>query len=294
MKVVTLQQGTPDWHAWRRTGIGGSDAPVVLGVSPYNTPRGLYREKVGLATVEDIPSGLEFIFQKGRAVEGLIRRQFHELTGVRMEPLCGQHEKHPHILASLDGFDPKLGPLEAKLVGQEVLALAGKSGSIPEHHRVQIQHQLAVTGHDHALWYGHDGIATGVLVDVERDEKLIQTLLERENEFWDRVVRRDAPPLSDQDYLEPEDDALLRELRDAKELADNADIAYQALRKKVVETYKHPKIAGAGLKVFQVTRTGNVDWKAIPEVANLPVDYLNTFRGKPSTSWTVTIDKVKK
>jgi len=35
MKVVDLEQGTPQWLAWRRAGIGASEAPVIMGLSPW-------------------------------------------------------------------------------------------------------------------------------------------------------------------------------------------------------------------------------------------------------------------
>lgn len=49
--LVELSQGTPEWHEWRKNGIGGSDATVVEGISPYRTPRQLFYEKKGLGRI---------------------------------------------------------------------------------------------------------------------------------------------------------------------------------------------------------------------------------------------------
>ena len=40
-----LQQGTPEWHAFRAAHFSASDAPAMLGESPYKTRDQLLREK---------------------------------------------------------------------------------------------------------------------------------------------------------------------------------------------------------------------------------------------------------
>ena len=44
MKIVNLVQGSPEWHAHRATHFNASDAPAMLGVSPYKTRAQLVRE----------------------------------------------------------------------------------------------------------------------------------------------------------------------------------------------------------------------------------------------------------
>lgn len=36
-----------DWLEYRKSGIGGSDAGIILGVSSYKLPRDVYFEKIG-------------------------------------------------------------------------------------------------------------------------------------------------------------------------------------------------------------------------------------------------------
>ena len=36
--LVNLEQGTDDWHAWRRQGIGASDAPTIMVENPWKSP----------------------------------------------------------------------------------------------------------------------------------------------------------------------------------------------------------------------------------------------------------------
>ena len=41
-RLINLEQGTYEWLEWRMGGLGASDAPVVMGVSPYSTSRTLW------------------------------------------------------------------------------------------------------------------------------------------------------------------------------------------------------------------------------------------------------------
>lgn len=293
MKIVKeLKQGTSEWHEFRKQGIGGSDAPAVLGISPYKTPYQLAREKIGLKNELDEEDN-EFIFAKGHSTEDLIRKQFQDLTKTEMNPICAISDKFEFIRASLDGFSDKLGVLEAKLVGKEVLKTALEKGEIPTHHLAQIQHQLFVTGVDTGQWFGHNGKDQGALIEIKADKEYINRLVDSEITFWDLVKDNKLPPLSDKDYLIPEDENLLQALRDSKELADNAALAYEAMKSKVLETYKHPRIAGAGLKIYKSIRSGSLSVKDIPEVKEillkLDQDYLDKFKGKESISYTVRV-----
>ena len=51
-RIERLRQNTPEWHRWRRQGIGASDAPVIMGETPFKTPRTLWSIKTG-CTQED-------------------------------------------------------------------------------------------------------------------------------------------------------------------------------------------------------------------------------------------------
>lgn len=49
-----FEPGTPDWHAARATGIGGSEIAAVLGISPYESPFSLWhRKQGGIGPVEE-------------------------------------------------------------------------------------------------------------------------------------------------------------------------------------------------------------------------------------------------
>jgi predicted phage-related endonuclease len=247
-------------------------------------------------TLKRRASQLHFIFGQGHKVESIIRKEFQDLVGVEMNPVCMIHDKIDFIRASLDGFHPSKGVLEAKLVGKEVLQKA-LDGEIPTHHFSQIQHQLLVTGADIAQWYGHDGKKNGALVEVRRNEDYIKHLVYAETNFWEDVQAGRVPALSEMDYLEPENTVLLQELRELKELAENAKAQYESLKENIVNVYHHNRIAGAGVKLFKTQRQGTLNVMNIPEIskavaeakAKLTEEYIESFRGKGTEVWNIKI-----
>ena len=52
---VISTEGLPreEWLAYRRKGIGGSDAAAVLGISPFRTGVDLYYDKLGQSVEDD-------------------------------------------------------------------------------------------------------------------------------------------------------------------------------------------------------------------------------------------------
>lgn len=295
MKLITLDQNSPEWLEWRNQGVGGSDAPVIEGSSPYSTPRKLAFIKWGQG-VED-QSANEFIFAKGHRTEALIRKNFQDLTGADMAPVCGVHDQFDHVRASFDGLDSKYGVLEAKLVGKSVLEEARDDGKIPRHHWVQLQHNMEVAGSDIGQWYGHNGSNNGILIEIKRDPKFIREQLEREHEFWSMVQEGKLPPLTPEDELTPADLTLLKDLFEAKVLLDNAETHFQSLKAQL-DSYNHPKLRGAGIVAYKSSRQGSLDVKKIPGVKTLldsyTEKYKEKFRSSPSApSWTIKIETEK-
>lgn len=297
-KVVEIVQGSSEWLEWRKSGLGGSDAPVIEGLSPYKTKRELFFEKRG-ERVEDDDSK-DFIFAKGHKTEALIRQEFCSLilaeTGfqIEMAPVCLRHPEFEYIIVSLDGRDSKLGVLEAKLVGQEDLRNA-REGHLPAHHYSQMQHQFWAAEEEVGQWFGHDGKKNGALVMVKRNEEYIKRYSDKAHQFWFDLRAGKVPAHGPRDYMEI-NDPLMQELRDAKILAENAEIAFKIIKDEVTKKYgKHPLLSSIGLKMWEVEREGSLNLLKVPEIEDLVNEavkeldpkYVETFRGKGSKSWTV-------
>src|SRR5947207_2817387 len=70
------------WHEERRGGLGGSDAPVVMGVSLHKTPYMLWAEKRGMVP----PAPPNPAMARGTALEPVARAAYEREVGGRMFP----------------------------------------------------------------------------------------------------------------------------------------------------------------------------------------------------------------
>jgi putative phage-type endonuclease len=188
------------WLAARNQGIGGSDAPAAIGISPWKGRFALWSEKVGLVEQADL-SNVAAV-QWGSRLQYAVGSGYAEESGrlVAHEPefLIRRHPAHRFMLATLDAeqTDLQRGPglLEIKTAG----ASHAKewSDEPPLHYQVQLQHQLAVTGYSWgtlAVLIGGQKLAW---FDCEANEKFIARLVEQEAEFW-ALVENQTPPEAD-------------------------------------------------------------------------------------------------
>lgn len=204
MAVATITPDTrADWLAQRKLGIGSSDAAAVLGLSPWKTPLAVYLDKIGEAG----PTEETEAMQLGLLLEPVIAKVYSDRTGhdfLAEQPFI-RHERLPWLLATLDRIRDDGRIVELKAVGARQVHEWGESGSdeVPRWYTVQVLHQMAAAGIDEAdvaaLICGQELR----IYHLERDEQVIATMLEREEEFWDRVTRREPP------VIDPEKDARL-------------------------------------------------------------------------------------
>jgi putative phage-type endonuclease len=195
----------PAWHEARRTFIGASDAPAVLGISPWATPLDVWASKLNIG--QQFQGNLST--DMGHALEDLIARTWAKQAGrsVAAVGTTVRHRKYPHIAASVDrdvvrivGQDRE--HVECKYVGPNT-AHQWRNG-VPVYVQAQCQVQMAVTGakrvHVAALIvdYGPQ-FFTAV---IERDDAVIDEIIGRLNQFWAEHIESGARP--DTDGLNPD------------------------------------------------------------------------------------------
>lgn len=294
---LKIKQGTPKWHEWRNKGIGGSDAAAVLKESPYHTPYSLYREKKGLPLHND-NEDKEFIFSMGHKYEAKMRQEFSNLVGVEMNPVCFESDARPFMKASLDGFDPMVGVLEAKLTSTQVLNGAKNLREIPRHHFIQMQHQMIVAGCDIGTWFGMDmkGNAT-IVPNIKLDKKFMKTLILEEEFFWNRILEDREPKITENDYLvitDQEQIKIYNKLVDFKKAKDDADEQYKDYLDLLTKLAEHNRVSCGKVKLAKVKRQGSIDYKKIPHVNRMRPETLNKYRKPDSLYWKSVIAKEKK
>jgi putative phage-type endonuclease len=185
---------TEEWHALRKTGIGGSDAAAVLGISSWKTPYEIYLEKIG----ENTPTGDEdsFDLRRGRALENFVLDEYRRATGLELEP--GGFLRHPEIPWLIGNPDAR-----AQGDGRIVEAKTARNGQgwgdpgtdeIPLPYLTQVHHYLMadpaapcadlpvlIAGSEFRIYH------------VERDYGLQADLIAQYRPFW-RCVEERTPP----------------------------------------------------------------------------------------------------
>lgn len=175
----------------RRTGIGGSDAAAAVGISPWKTPYQLWCEKRGEGPVFEGNALTDW----GNRLEPAIRQKYADDTGriVRLPTETLRHPSIPFLLCHPDGVteDGRLFEAKNTRVGER-----WTETDVPEEHLIQVQHNMLVMGLEVAdlavLIAGSDFR----IYEIRADLDLHRLLIERESEFWSRVERGDAPPIT--------------------------------------------------------------------------------------------------
>jgi putative phage-type endonuclease len=170
MKLLHLQQGTQEWIDARAKCECASDAPAVLGCSPYKTRAQLLREK-HTGVPAEINIATQNRFDNGHRAEALARPLAEEFIGAELFPaVCVSDDGT--MLASMDGLtlDETTG-FEHKALNAELRAIFASGtddmdGSLlPLMHRVQMEMQFMVTGCERTLFMCSEWTAEGELVE---------------------------------------------------------------------------------------------------------------------------------
>lgn len=187
----------PDaWLEWRRGGIGSSDSPAILGVSPSQTRMGVYLDKLGLGRPRSRSEACEW----GKRLEPLIADAYAERTGILVErrevPMA--HPDYDWLRATIDAMCEDGRILELKAVGafSGFAAPNGEWRALPEHWIVQVQHQMLVAGRDFA------DVAVFVPLElrtycVPRIPSLCSRILDAAADLWACVQDRTPPATND-------------------------------------------------------------------------------------------------
>ncbi len=159
MHTHNIVAGTPEWHAHRSNFRNASDAPVVLGCSPYKTRTQFLDEKAsGVAQAHD--AGTVARFADGHRFEALARAIGEEILDDDLAPVVGSVGS---MSASFDGLN-LMGkkPWEHKSLNNEIRASLTHQGrdshlrndgtNLGKLYRVQMEQQLLVCGDTKCLF----------------------------------------------------------------------------------------------------------------------------------------------
>jgi predicted phage-related endonuclease len=160
MKQHNFLQGSPEWHAYRATARNASDAPAMLGCSPYQT-RAELLHALHTGMRPEVDAGLQRRFDDGHAIEAAQRGAAEVIVGDDLSPLVGSEEVDGVLLsASFDGLTmmEDIG-YECKTLNDVLRSALPNPGpedndaaALPKVYRVQMEQQTAVAGAEKILF----------------------------------------------------------------------------------------------------------------------------------------------
>lgn len=171
MKTEQFIQGSPEWLAHRATHFNASDAPAMMGVSPYKTRAELLRElHTGVTAEVDIATQKRF--DEGHRAEALARPLAEEIIGEELYPVTGSSGR---LSSSFDGLTlDECMAFEHKALNDELRAAFRAMGPndddaacrlLPVHHRVQMEQQLHVSAAERVLFMASAWTADDALIE---------------------------------------------------------------------------------------------------------------------------------
>lgn len=148
MKIQNLQQGTPEWHQYRANHFNASDAAAMLGVSPYKSRNELLCE-LATGNAQEIDEATQKRFDLGHKFEALARPIAEEIIGDSLYPVTGAVDR---LSASFDGITLDRQVIWEHKTLNATLAACTESSDLPVQYRVQMEHQLHVSGAEKCLF----------------------------------------------------------------------------------------------------------------------------------------------
>jgi predicted transcriptional regulator len=129
----------------------------------------------------------------------------------------------------------------------------------------------------------------GVAIPVSRDEKFIKTLISQEMAFFSSLINFQSPEPSDRDWVELYDSEALEKATKYKFLdarIKECQREMDEIKQEILKKVKSPRMSVNGVKIQKIFRSGNIDYKAIPELKNIN---LEIYRKPSSEYWKITV-----
>lgn len=194
------------WLAERKSGIGGSDAAAVLGLSPWATPVNVWLDKTGRSAPKPETPQMKY----GTYFEDYVAKLYAEETGRAVQ----RFNKMLHKGCLLGNIDRLVVPEGGKIASHQgeirtdtllECKTSGMdwNGEVPTYYYTQVMHYLGLDDNlkhaDVAVMYRHN--LKFEVFHVERDDEVIKAMFERLTDWWNEYVVGDKmpPPVNEAD-----------------------------------------------------------------------------------------------
>jgi putative phage-type endonuclease len=204
VKIVDVTQGTPEWLAHRREGIGSSDIAAIMGKCNYRSAMDAFKDKIGVSDPiyvnPAMRRGQENESEAGDWLSSKLQIQGHTNP-------CIEHPQFSFLHSSLDFYDAKSG-----IIGEIKVPMPKTFSSLfqiktawddyIDRYKFQLQWHMAVSGKE-KIWFvvyspEHKKAYTKEII---RDDVLIKEMMDKATEFWNNLQAGILPECEDTDMI---------------------------------------------------------------------------------------------
>ena len=290
MQVFNINQRTPEWHQFRKEGIGSSDIADILGNGKF-TWKQLYDQKIGMG---------EPVFQTDAMRNGIEQEEFaleclRQKEDPNAKPVCGVHDMHSFVRASFDAYSPE-AIYEIKTPYSDKTFESYLDGNLPEKWLDQVRWQMLVSdvkvGYI-VLWTGKDYVLKRIKWDFDWESHA----LNQAQAFWSHVESLDAPDLTEKDYLSlsPNDQERLalmelESLESALKKVKDELKPLELRRKEIINQLVSQKDQNFFMGQYRFTKVDGihkVDYKRALKEHEIEID-LSEYTSRSASYWRVS------
>lgn len=266
----------------RQNGIGGSDVGAIMGVNKYKSIFEVYIEK----TADDILKEISLKHSyKNIAESAYWGETLKEVNAKEYTVRTGKKVRKENKILIDSEYDFMRANIYRKVIGENSILMCKTSSAfsakeyegeeIPANFILQCQHNMRVSGASRFYIASLIGGQRFVIKEIERDDELINMIIEKEKDFWYNHVLKKIPPCIDGSFsaakyidskyknsergLEitlPED--YMDMLQEYTKVKDNIQILDQQLKK--IENSIKDEMKSAEIGILEKYR---VNWKSI-------------------------------
>jgi len=195
--ISTIDMPHEAWLNSRKSGIGGSDAAAVLGLSKWRTPIDVWEDKLGMAPpIEDNER-----MMMGRMLEPIVAQRYKDVSGrdVQNDNKIRFHPEHDFLLCNMDRLiqdnGDGMGPGILEIKTTSGYAFESWESEVPLEYYCQLMHYLSVTGY---RWGEFAVLVDGCQFErlpVLRDDEFIAKMTKEHIDWWNEHIVNNHKPL---------------------------------------------------------------------------------------------------
>lgn len=275
-EIINWKQGSEAWKRFRTNHVGASDAPVIMGISPWKNVNQLWREKLGL----DGETQPNYAMRRGIDLENEARECFIETVGIHVKPVVLKSTSIPYLSASYDGVCENM-----KTAVEIKCPMNAEYGpNVPLYYYPQLQQQMFLLGIEEMYYFSWHPEHVKIVKQVI-DHTYVENMLEKISDFWDKVLALEEPDMSFLDISDdPDKSEQMKIVYELQELKRNIDAKFEKEKEKLIQMNDFKSCKGNGIKLSSYLRKGSVEYSRIPEIKNID---LEQYRKPSSLCWKV-------